>query len=149
MMNNGVVVLLVPDRRRVEVEIGYGLESTFNRFDWLQRMCDREMSPRFKRGDYDGGVLTGVRQIVAKLEKIDASVLKRRAFLRAAKRRNAQAAGSAVVSRTARTKSATRKSAAARQLPCANETASSRMSLTEHFVFSLPCETCKPATTIP
>ena len=97
LMNNGVVVLLVPDQRRVEVEIGYGLETTFNRYDWLQRMCDREMSPRFKRGDYDGGVLTGVRQIVAKLEKMDASVLKRRAFLRAAKRRNAQAAASAAV----------------------------------------------------
>ena len=80
--NNGVVVLLVPDQRRVEVEIGYGLETTFNRYDWLQRMCDREMSPRFKKGDWDGGVLAGVQLMTERIKSLDPIELEYKAINR-------------------------------------------------------------------
>lgn len=70
LRNNGVVVLVVPEQRRVEVEIGKGLNKYLNAGEWLQSMEDTEMSPRFKDGDYDGGVLAGVERLAVKLESL-------------------------------------------------------------------------------
>ena len=80
--NNGVVVLVVPGQRRLEVEIGYGLEDNFNRGEWLQCMEDTKMSPRFKEGDWDGGVLNGVREIVDRIDTIDLASMEQRAQYR-------------------------------------------------------------------
>ena len=40
VLNNGVLVLIVPGQRRVEVEIGDGLDASFNRNEWLQEVAD-------------------------------------------------------------------------------------------------------------
>ena len=53
--DDGVVVLLVLDARRVEVEVGYGLEASLpdSRIGgWL----DRDVVPRFKEGAYGAGL---------------------------------------------------------------------------------------------
>ena len=47
VLNNGVLVLVVPGQRRVEVEIGTGLDASFNRDEWLQGVTDA-MSQRFR-----------------------------------------------------------------------------------------------------
>ena len=67
--NNGVLVLLVPEQRRVEVEIGRGLNRCFHEDAWLQTMIDTKMRPSFKDGDYSRGVLAGVKEVVLKLEQ--------------------------------------------------------------------------------
>lgn len=60
--NNGVLVLLVIGRRRIEVETGTGIEAALTA-EWLSSMQADAMVPRFKAGDFGGGLLAGVRAI--------------------------------------------------------------------------------------
>lgn len=57
---NGVVVLLVMDVRRIEVETGYGIEATLTD-GRVGEILDREVIPKFKQGDYGGGLLASVQ----------------------------------------------------------------------------------------
>ena len=66
-LNNGVLVLVVTGNRRVEVEIGRGLNRPFNEHRWLQNLIDVEMTPRFKRLDFDGGIVECVKTVAKKL----------------------------------------------------------------------------------
>ncbi len=61
--DNGVLVLLVMEARRVEVETGYGIEGilTDGKVGEILRTF---MVPRFKQGDFGGGVAAGVDEIV-------------------------------------------------------------------------------------
>jgi uncharacterized protein len=65
--DNGVLVIVVPNDRRMRIEVGYGLEGTLPDVV-AARIIREQMTPRFKAGDYDGGVLDGVNAIVARLE---------------------------------------------------------------------------------
>jgi len=65
--DNGILVIVVPNERRMRIEVGYGLEGTMT--DLLAgRIIRNIMTPRFKTGDFDGGVESGVKAIVATLE---------------------------------------------------------------------------------
>lgn len=65
--NNGVLVVIVPQDRRMRIEVGYGLEPVLT--DATAGAIIRDvMTPAFKRGDYDAGVSDGVAAIVAQLE---------------------------------------------------------------------------------
>lgn len=64
--NSGVLVLLVVDARRVEVEVGYGLEAVLT--DGVTgRLLDQHVVPAFKQGDYAGGLEAGVAAIDERL----------------------------------------------------------------------------------
>lgn len=66
--DNGVLVVVAPQDRRLRIEVGYGLEATLT--DLLAgRIIRTLMTPRFKAGDYDGGVEAGVNAIVQVLEQ--------------------------------------------------------------------------------
>lgn len=57
--DNGALLLIAKAERKVRIEVGYGLEGRLT--DLLAgRIIDNEISPRFKQGDFDGGVITGV-----------------------------------------------------------------------------------------
>ncbi len=64
--NNGVLVLLVMGQRRLEIEVGYGLETQLPD-GWLGLMQARTMVPRFKQGDFAAGLEAGLLEIDAKL----------------------------------------------------------------------------------
>jgi len=64
--DNGVLVLVAPGDRRMRIEVGYGLEGTLTDVA-ASRIIRNVMTPRFKAGDFDGGVEAGVRAIVAQL----------------------------------------------------------------------------------
>jgi uncharacterized protein len=64
--DNGVLVLLVMGKRRIEVETGTGIEAALPAA-WLADMQARDMVPRFKRKDFAGGLVAGVEAIVAHL----------------------------------------------------------------------------------
>jgi uncharacterized protein len=69
--DNGVLVVVAIQDRRMRIEVGYGLEPTLT--DLLAgRVIRHVMTPRFKAGDYNGGVLEGAQAIIAVLEKGDA-----------------------------------------------------------------------------
>lgn len=53
--DNGLLVLVVRQRRRVEIETGYGLEASLPDA-WLGQMQLELMVPRFRRQDFGGGI---------------------------------------------------------------------------------------------
>jgi uncharacterized protein len=65
--DNGVLVVVVPQDRRMRIEVGYGLEGTLTDVA-ASRIIRDVMTPRFRSGDYDGGIARGVTAIVAHLE---------------------------------------------------------------------------------
>ena len=65
--DNGVLVLVVPNDRKMRIEVGYGLEGTLPDVD-AARIIRNRITPRFKAGDFDGGVTEGIDAIVAQLE---------------------------------------------------------------------------------
>jgi len=66
--DNGILLIVAPQDRRMRIEVGYGLEGTLP--DSLAGSIIRNViTPRFKAGDYDGGVDGGVSAILMVLEK--------------------------------------------------------------------------------
>src|SRR4029077_1107947 len=65
--DNGVLVVVVPNDRKMRIEVGYGLEGTLPDVA-AARIIRNVMTPAFKAGDYDKGVSEGVAAIVAQLE---------------------------------------------------------------------------------
>jgi len=65
--DNGVLVVVVPQDRKMRIEVGYGLEPTLP--DGAAGQIIRTwMTPAFKAGNYDKGVEDGVAAIIARLE---------------------------------------------------------------------------------
>jgi uncharacterized protein len=78
--NNGVLLLVAPNERRVRIEVGYGLEGTLT--DALSKVITANaIAPRFKTGDFSGGVSRGVDDIITVLTT-DASEWQQRPALR-------------------------------------------------------------------
>jgi uncharacterized protein len=62
--DNGVVLLIAIDDRQVRIEVGYGLEGSLT--DAISsRIIRNEIAPRFRNGDYDGGVQAAVMAIIS------------------------------------------------------------------------------------
>ncbi len=78
--NNGVLLLVAPKERRVRIEVGYGLEGTLT--DALASVIiNNGIAPRFKAGDFAGGITRGVDDIITVLTT-DASEWQKRPSLR-------------------------------------------------------------------
>ena len=85
--NNGVLLLVAPNERRVRIEVGYGLEGTLT--DALASVIiTNAITPRFKAGDFGGGVARGVDDIITVLTT-DASEWEARPDLRLDRRAEA------------------------------------------------------------
>ena len=68
--DNGLLILLALDKRTVRLHTGYGLEGDLP--DIITKHIEmRKMVPYFKEGDYDTGILEGVREVVRILSKIE------------------------------------------------------------------------------
>ncbi len=65
--DNGVLILVVPNDRRMRIEVGYGLEGTLTD-GTAGRIIRNAMTPRFKTGDYDAGIEAGVKSVIGVLE---------------------------------------------------------------------------------
>jgi uncharacterized protein len=65
--DNGVLVVIAPNERRMRIEVGYGLEGTLTDAQAARIIRDL-MTPRFKDGDFNRGVADGVKAIIATLE---------------------------------------------------------------------------------
>ncbi len=61
--DDGVLLLVAKDDRRMRIEVGYGLEGVIP--DALaSRIIQEAITPRFKEGDFDGGITAGVERII-------------------------------------------------------------------------------------
>ena len=62
--NNGAVLFVFVRDHKLFIPTGYGLESVLP--DALcKRIIDEQISPRFRRGDYEGGLEAGVQSMIA------------------------------------------------------------------------------------
>lgn len=80
--DNGILLVVAPNERRVRIEVGYGLEGTMT--DALSSVIvNGTIIPAFRNGDYSGGIVQGVDGILSVLSG-DGAELEARA------KRNAQ-----------------------------------------------------------
>jgi uncharacterized protein len=62
--NNGAVLFVFIQDHKMFLQVGYGLEGVLP--DALcKRIIDEQITPRFKAGDFDGGLTAGVQSILA------------------------------------------------------------------------------------
>lgn len=65
--NNGAILLVAPNERKVRIEVGYGLEPILT--DALSSLIIRnQILPRFKAGDMPGGITAGVDAMIEQLQ---------------------------------------------------------------------------------
>jgi uncharacterized protein len=66
--DNGVLLLVSKNDRKLRIEVGYGLEGELT--DGICGGIIRNvMTPQFKKGDFDGGITDGVKTIIGSIEK--------------------------------------------------------------------------------
>jgi uncharacterized protein len=65
--DNGVLVIVAPNDRKMRIEVGYGLEGTLTDAG-ASRIIREAMTPQFKSGNYEAGIQNGVTAIVQALE---------------------------------------------------------------------------------
>ena len=68
--NNGILIVIVPEERKMRIEVGYGLESTLTDLQ-SGRIIRDIMAPRFREGDFDGGITDGTLAVISILDGKD------------------------------------------------------------------------------
>jgi uncharacterized protein len=64
--NDGALLIVAPNERKVRIEVGYGLEPLLtDGLSW--QIINNEIVPRFKDGDMPGGIEAGVDAMVTQL----------------------------------------------------------------------------------
>lgn len=64
--NDGIILIVAPNDRKMRVEVGYGLEAIIP--DGLAFEYVEGMKPYFRDGDFSGGISWGADQIIQQLE---------------------------------------------------------------------------------
>ncbi len=65
--DNGALLIVAPNERRVRIEVGYGLEPVLT--DALSSVIIQQtILPKFRGGDMEGGVVAGTEAIVSQLQ---------------------------------------------------------------------------------
>ncbi len=62
-LDNGVLLLVARDDRKIRIEVGYGLEGKLTDMT-AGRIISDVMGPRFKQGDFNQGIIDGIGAIV-------------------------------------------------------------------------------------
>lgn len=62
-VDDGALLLVAKDDRAMRIEVGYGIEGALS--DVIaRRIIDEQITPRFRSGDFDGGITAGVEQMI-------------------------------------------------------------------------------------
>jgi uncharacterized protein len=62
-IDDGVILLVAKNDRRLRIEVGYGLEGALNDAT-SKRIIDDIITPYFKQGDFSGGINAGITQMI-------------------------------------------------------------------------------------
>jgi len=62
--NNGAVLFVFVKEHKLFIQVGYGLEGVLTDF-LCNQIINNEITPRFKAGDFDGGLAAGVKAMIA------------------------------------------------------------------------------------
>ena len=91
-LNNGAIFIIAPTEHRARIEVGYGLEPILtDAFSSI--ILQTAVLPRFRVGDFDGGVAGGVNALVQQLS-LDTSTAEARAAAAASQQGKSQDGGS-------------------------------------------------------
>jgi uncharacterized protein len=69
--NNGAILLVAPNDRKVRIEVGYGLEPVLTDA-FSSVVINQQILPRFKDGDIPGGIVAGANAVADQLALPDA-----------------------------------------------------------------------------
>src|SRR5579864_5664827 len=76
-LNNGILLIVAPTEHKVRIEVGYGLEPIVT--DALSSVIiQTQVLPKFRSGDFNGGVEAGVDALIQQLS-LDTSEAEKRA----------------------------------------------------------------------
>ncbi|UCV09204.1 TPM domain-containing protein [Dechloromonas denitrificans] len=67
-IDDGAILIVAKDDRRLRIEVGYGLEGVLNDAT-AKRIIDETITPKFKAGDLPGGIAAGVDAILAVVDR--------------------------------------------------------------------------------
>src|SRR6185295_1372926 len=62
-VDDGLILVVAKDDRRLRVEVGYGLEGAIPD-SVARRVIEERITPRFRDGDFYGGIRDGVEQLI-------------------------------------------------------------------------------------
>ena len=62
-IDDGALLVIAKNDRRLRIEVGYGLEGALTDVT-TKRIIDEDITPKFKAGDFGGGVAAGVDKMV-------------------------------------------------------------------------------------
>jgi uncharacterized protein len=63
-VDDGALLVVAKNDRKLRIEVGYGLEGALTDVT-ARRIIDEEISPKFRSGDFAGGINAGVDRIIA------------------------------------------------------------------------------------
>ena len=66
-IDDGVLLIIAKDDRKLRIEVGYGLEGVLTDFT-SKRIIDEIITPRFKNGDFAGGISDGIDKILSVID---------------------------------------------------------------------------------
>ncbi len=67
-VDDGVILLVAKDDRKLRIEVGYGLEGAIPDI-YAKRIIENIILPRFRQGDFGGGLMDGVQAISGLINK--------------------------------------------------------------------------------
>ncbi|MDB5500285.1 MAG: hypothetical protein JWR89_187 [Tardiphaga sp.] len=62
-VDDGAILVIAKDDRKLRIEVGYGLEGALTDVT-TKRIIDEVITPRFKAGDFAGGITAGIERIL-------------------------------------------------------------------------------------
>jgi uncharacterized protein len=62
-VDDGAILVVAKDDRKLRIEVGYGLEGVLNDVT-AKRIIDEVITPKFRSGDFAGGISAGVDRII-------------------------------------------------------------------------------------
>src|SRR6478735_7364576 len=90
-LNNGILFIIAPKERRVRIEVGYGLEPIVTDA-FSSVVIQTQVLPRFRSGDFDGGVRAGTDALIQQLS-LETSEAEKRAAAAANQLRSHRGSG--------------------------------------------------------
>src|SRR6202051_3640889 len=66
-IDDGALLVVAKDDHKLRIEVGYGLEGALTDVT-ARRLIDEVITPKFRNGDFAGGISAGVERIVAVID---------------------------------------------------------------------------------
>jgi uncharacterized protein len=68
--DDGILLLVAPNERRVRIEVGFGLEASV-RDEEAKQILDEAVLPEFSDGKLDSGISNGVDRLIEEVTPVD------------------------------------------------------------------------------